>query len=210
MAITYPLSLPANGGIADISFSAIDAVAMSQSLFTFSQQVQKYPGQRWEATVTVAPTKRDTAEPWVAFLLSLKGRYGTFYLNDPNCLLPQGLASTYDDYSGNIDGAGQTGGTINVKNFTLSTTSFLKAGDYVQIGTGTSATLHKCLTDVNTDATGKASLELWPDVRTAYADNAAVNLLNAKGVFRLKNNVSTWQINNISTYGIMFDCVEAI
>jgi hypothetical protein len=85
MAISYPLSLPTVSGIRAVEFRAVNAVAYSASPFTFAGQAHAYPGQMWQADVTLAPMRdRADAEEWNAFLLSLRGQFGTFLLGDPN------------------------------------------------------------------------------------------------------------------------------
>jgi len=209
MAISYPLSLPTSIGIASITFSAENAVAVSQSPFTYSQQIVQHPGQRWKASVSLPPLLRDLMEPWVAFLLSLKGQYGTFLLNDPNCATPRGSAGVTPG-TPVVMGAGQTGDELDIDGLPTSATGYLLAGDYIQLGTGSSATLHKVLADVNSNGSGEATLDIWPSLRSSPADNATVTLSSAKGVFRLANNIQQWEINNMSNYGITFDCVEAV
>jgi len=389
MAIAYPLNTPTNIGIANIAFTAENAVAISQSPFTYAQQIVSHPGQRWGASVSLPPMKRQDAEYWVAFLLSLKGQVGTFLLGDPNCVAPQGTASprknllTYTEqfdnaiwvktrssvptantvlapngtmtadflvedttptnshlmsrnaafvagntytfsiyakaqstlrnlriqlpttqfgnvtslasfnlttgglitalggvttliettvngwyrisvtkectvsgtgstvfyllentnqaYTGNgvsgvylwgaqleisstptsyqaitvdygpfVNGANQTGDSLIIDGASPSEVGYFLPGDYIQLGAASSATLHKVLTTTNTNSAGGATLDIWPSIRTAPADNAAVVIQSAKGRFRLKENMTQWQINDISSYGITFDCVEAI
>ena len=384
MAISYPLNTPTNIGIANIAFTAENAVAISQSPFTYAQQVVSHPGQRWGASISLPPMKRQDAEYWVAFLLSLKGQAGTFLLGDPNCVAAQGSATArrnlltfsenfdnanwvkngletvspdteaapngsvtaekivpttafathtiiqnktvvsgetytgsiyvrsggydwlrlsigsgfatnyvfintltgaiglnngfaniqvvdagggwwrlsaeataittgtgtivlypnptngfgtfsgdgtsgiivwgaqlelgsltpyqpvYDTYGPFVNGASQIGDTLVIDGCSPSVTGFLMPGDYIQLGAASSATLHKVLTQVDTDSVGGATLDLWPSIRTAPANNAAVVVANTKGRFRLKENITQWQINDISSYGITFDCVEAI
>lgn len=194
MAITYPVNTPTNIGIANITLSAENAVAISQSPFTFQQQVVAHPGQRWAASISLPPMKRQDAEAWVAFLLSLYGQVGTFLLSDPNCPAPRGTAT-----SATLTGtAGSTSPTITM-------TGTLLAGDYISLGSGSSARLHK----VVQDRSGDGTIEIWPALRSAYTD-AAVDLTEAKGRFRLKDNITQWSINEISSYGITFDCVEAL
>ena len=84
-------------------------------------------------------------------------------------------------------------------------TGTLKAGDYIQLGAGSSARLHQVLLDQD----GSGSLEIWPALRADYS-SATVVFNNAKGVFRLSNNVTSWSINNASAYGISFEAVEAL
>jgi hypothetical protein len=379
MALSYPLNTPTNIGIANITLSAENAVAISQSPFTFQQQIVAHPGQRWAASVSLPPMKRQDAEYWVAFLLSLKGQVGTFLLGDPNCVDAQGSAtelrnlltfteqfdnaywskngvtitanattspnatvtadqaveglttthqvsfitgvtagSTYtvsvyikpngrprarivtsatslgtqvaifdvtagtfvsgsgsisnagngwyrcsqtftatatesvtyrfrpdngttDGYTGDgasgfflwgaqlevgptptayqgviasygpfVNGASQTGDTLVIDGCSPNVTGFLLPGDYIQIGSASATQFYKVLTQVDTDGSGGATLDIWPDLRSSPADNAVVVMANTKGRFRLRENIQQWQINEISSYGITFDCVEAI
>ena len=209
MAISFPISTPTNIGIANIIFSADNATAISQSPFTFAQQVVKHQGERWRASISLPPMKRVDAENWIAFLLSLRGQYGTFLLGDPNATAPRGSAATTAG-TPVVFGANQTGQDLIIDGLPTSVTGYLLAGDYIQLGSGITSNLYKVLTQVNTNGSGVATVTVWPSVTTAPADNATITLNSAKGVFRLANNTASWEINNISSYGITFDCVEAI
>ena len=389
MDLSSPLNTPTNIGIANITLSAENAVAISQSPFTYQQQVVAHPGQRWAASISLPPMKRPDAEYWVAFLLSLKGQIGTFLLGDPNCVNAQGsatarrnilayseqldnaywnvnagtvtanaetapnttatadnlientanaghylgrniawvsgttytlsvyvkrpagsvrnvrislpaaqfggvassaffdtstgavlsteggvstttealangwfrfsvskaaTASATDDfrfflvlgtsnsnylgdgtsglsfwgaqlevgsnpsayqgvvasYGPLVNGGSQVGDTLVIDGCSPNVTGFLLPGDYIQLGSSTTTQLYKVLTQVNTDASGGATLDLWPNLRSSPADNSTITVANTKGRFRLKDNVTQWGINEISSYGITFDCVEAI
>ena len=194
MAISYPLSLPTDIGIANIELRAQNAVAVSQSPFTFATQVQAYSGQMWGATVSIPPVRKDLAEPWVAFLTALRGQYGTFRLGDPNNTTPRGTAT-----SATITGA------VGSSSLTVTMLGTLLAGDYIQLGTGSDSTLHKVLVDQD----GNGTLEVWPALRKARTGVSA-KLTNPRGVFRLSSNTSSWNINESSVYGLSFDCMEVI
>jgi hypothetical protein len=206
MAISYPLSMPTNTRIRSIELRAVNAVAYSRSPFTFAGQAFAYAGQMWQADVTLPPMKRADAEQWLAWLVSLRGSLGTFLLGDPLGCVARGVATG----TPLIKGGSQTGGTINIDGATSGVTGWLKAGDYVQIGSGGTARLHKVLQDANSDGSGNVTLELWPHVRTAPADNAAVTVSSAKGLFRLASNEQAWSINEASIYGITFSAMEAV
>lgn len=194
MAISYPLSLPTNIGMASIELRAKNTVAVSSSPFTYKQTVYAYDGQMWEADVTLPPMNRDDAESWIAFLMSLKGRYGTFLLNDPSATSVRGTAT-----SATITGsAGDSSVTV-----TMSGT--LKAGDYIQLGTASDATLHKVLVDKS----GSGTLEIWPKLRKARSSVTA-DLTSASGVFRLASNETAWSVNDASFYGISFGATEVV
>ena len=208
MAISYPLSLPTSIGIAQIELRAINAVAVSRSPFTFSTQVHAYSGQSWQADVTLPNIRRDLAEDWVAWLISLKGQFGTFYLGDPNAVTPRGSARDTDTIL--VNGATSSGNTLAIDSAPASRTGYLKAGDYMQVGTGTSRQLFKVLADANTNGSGQATVDIWPDVRTSIANNAAVTVENTKGIFRLASNEQAFSINEASIYGITFGAMEAL
>jgi hypothetical protein len=194
MALTYPLSTPTTIGIANIEFTATNAVAVSRSPFTFSQQVHTYPGQMWSASVTIPPLRKEFVEPWVAMLLGLRGQTGTFLLGDPNNVAPRGTATS-----------ATVSGSSGDSSVTVTMTGTLLAGDYIQLGSGADATLHKVLLD----KTDSGTLEIWPALRKSRSSVSAT-LTNARGVFRLATNQQSWSINDSSAYGLQFDCMEAI
>lgn len=206
MAITYPINLPTHTGIAKIDLRAVQATSMTMSPFTYRQQVVVHPGQRWEAEISLPPMKRSDAEDWVGWLLSLRGRVGTFLLGDP-------LASTPIGEGGGtpiVRGADQTGDTLTIDGCTTSTSKWLARGDYIQLGSGSSSQLYKVTQDATTDSFGATTLEIWPELRSSPADNATVTVDAAKGLFRLSTNEINWSINEASVFGVTFPAVEVI
>ena len=388
MTISYPLAFPTHTRRRSVEMRATNAVAYASSPFTFAGQAFAYPGQMWQADVTLPPMKRTDAEQWVAWLMSLRGQLGTFLMGDMLGCTPRGTAlgskknlmfyteqfdnavwikarttitansgvapdgfttadamveatvtgshsvadtvncspsTTYvwsvyvkqvpggtqrirlraDDnltflndvvfnfntgqlvtpsagrgfedigngwyriwcsgttgatatslthgltmyqgdttvlsYTGDgvssvliwgaqveagsvmtayqpiaasygpfVNGAGQTGDTLVVDGCSPNETGFLLPGDYIQLGSGSTATLHKVLTQVDTDSSGNATLDIWPHIRTAPADNAAVTVSNTVGRWRLASNETSWSVNEAAIYGIRFSAMEAV
>lgn len=194
MAISYPLALPTNIGMASIELRAKNTVAVSMSPFTYKQQTQSYDGEMWEADISLPPMNRDDAETWISFLMSLKGMAGTFLLNDPSAKTVRGTAT-----SAVITGA------VGDSSVAVVMTGTLKAGDYIQLGTASDATLHKVLQDQSGDGT----LEIWPKLRKARSSVSA-DLTNSAGVFRLSANETSWSVNNASFFGISFGAMEVV
>lgn len=209
MAETYPLAFPTQTGIARVEITATDVVAITESPFTFSQQVVRHAGARWSATITIPPVKREDSEYWNSFLLRLRGKFGTFLLGDPNGATPRGSAASAAG-TPVVNGASQTGNELAIDGLPASATGYLKAGDYIQLGSGSTARLYKVLEDVNSNGSGEATLNLWPDLRSSPNDDATVVVSNAKGVFRLTSNEAVWTINNAGFYAINFAAVEAL
>lgn len=206
--MSYPLNLP-NTNITRIRMVARDLVGVATSPFTGAQQVYRHQGQYWEADITLPPMKREDADAWTSFLLRLRGQYGTFLMGDPNAEIPRGSASSTPG-TPVVNGGSQTGDELDIDGLPASVNGYLKAGDYIQLGSGSTATLHKVLEDVDTNGLGQATLNLWPKVRTAPTDNATVVVSSAKGQFRLNSNETTWDIDKASIYGITFGAVEAL
>ena len=208
MAISYPLSLPTSIGMAQIELRATNAVVRSTSPFTFSGQVHAYSGSSWYADVTLPSIRRDLAEDWIAFLLSLRGQLGTFYLGDPNAVTPRGSARNSDVIA--TSAAVSSGSSISLDGAPTSITDYLKAGDYLQVGTGSARQLFKVLADVDTNSSGEATVDVWPNVRTSIANNATLTVENTTGIFELASNEQSYSINEASQYGISFGAREAI
>lgn len=203
---TYPISFLSHTGVRSVELRAINAVIYEMSPFTFAGQAQASSGQMWQADVTLPPMKREDAEKWIAWLVSLRGQFGTFNMGDPSAATPRGVATG----TPRVNGASQTGEDLNIDGCTANVTGWLKAGDYIQLGSGATATLHKVLADVNTNASGETTLSLWPHIRSAPADNATVVVSDTVGRFRLASNESSWSVNEASIYGITFSAREAI
>lgn len=209
MAYSFPLTLPTVSGIRSINLRARNVVGISQSPFTLKQQVISHAGQQWEAEIALPPMTRDEGEEWVSFLVKLKGQQGTFLLGDPSGATPRGSAASALG-TPLVNGGSQTGGGLTIDGAPASVSGYLKAGDYIQLGTLSSATLHKVLNDVTTNGSGEAAIDIYPSIRTAPADNAAVTVSSAKGVFRLSSNETNWSINEVTHFGITFAAIEAI
>jgi hypothetical protein len=210
MSISYPLNMPTDViGISEIELRAENTVGLTQSPFTYRQQVFQYPGQRWTASISIAPVNRQFGEPWVAFLLALNGQAGTFLLGDPLGSAPRGTIGTGSTVR--INGNQAAGGTsINIKGLPTSRTGVFLPGDYIQLGSGATATLHKILLAANSNSSGQATLFIWPYARRALVDNEIVTYVNARGRFRLAGNQQAWSIANNLRYGVQFEAVEAV
>ena len=206
MAISYPLTLPSHTGMMNVTFRAVNQTAMTMSPFSFKQQIHNHLGERWEAEVQLPPMRRTDADQWIAFLLSLKGRSGTFLMGDPRGATARGTLGG----TPLIKGADQTGSTVTLDGCTASVAGWVKAGDYIQLGAASTATLHKVLQDANTNQSGEISIDIWPSIRSAPADNSTVVTANTVGNWRLNSGEQDWSVDGAAIYGITFACVESI
>jgi hypothetical protein len=206
MAITYPLDFPTVTGVASIGLREMETVALSRSPFTQSQQTFRHGSGWWEADIKVPPMLRAEAAEWIAFLTSLKGSTGTFLMGIPDATTPRGAIGGTPV----VSGAGQTGSSLDISGATGGVTDWLMANDLIQLGSGSSATLHKVLADVNTSSGGTATLDVWPDIRTAPSNGATVTVTSCKGLWRRASNVQPWSIDVNGHYHVSFTVIEAV
>ena len=209
MAITYPLTLPTVTGVQSVNFIARNSVGTTASPFTYEQQVFKNVGQRFEADITLPPMSRADAEVWNTFFIKLYGQYGTFLLGDPNSATPRGTASSSAG-TPIVNGASQTGDTLNIDGVPTSQTGYLKAGDYIQLGSGSGARIYKVLDDANSNGSGEVALTIYPDLRSSPSDGATVVVSSAVGLFRLTTPTHNWSISTDGIYSMTFGAAEAI
>lgn len=200
MSISYPLALPTVKTARRVTFRGRSAVAMSASPFTFTQQVYAHQGEMLAADVAMPPMSRADAEQMVAFLLALNGHEGTLTMGPPGYTTPRG---TWSSGTPLVNGGSQTGRTLVIDGISGLTA---KAGDWFQLGSGSSTHLHKVVQDLS----GNGSLEIWPRLRASPADNDALTVTSPKGLWRLASNDRSWDIELAMIYGISFSCIEAL
>jgi hypothetical protein len=206
MAITYPLAFPTSFGFSTFSIGIDHAVGVTESPFTFEAQVQEHQGEAWEISGTLDLLDRAQAEEYNAFIASLRGRFGTFTVSPAGSETARGIATG----TPLVNGAAQTGQELITDGWTPSQTGILLAGDFIQLGTGSTATLHRVLADVNSDGSGNATFDIAPKITTAPADNEAIVVSNPVGVFRMKTNMQTVNIKPPNIHSIRFSARQAI
>lgn len=205
MTISYPLSLPSTR-LARVTLRARSSAAVSESPFTGEQQVYVHQAETWSAEIELPGMTRADAEEWVAFFLSLNGREGTFLLGDPRNVAPQG---TWAGASPLVNGTGQTGKTLAIDGLAAGAT--VKGGDWFQLGSGSSARLHKVTQNGTANGSGQLTLDHWPRLRSSPADNAPLTIASPQGVFRLASNEVGWGLEPGQLYsGFSFTAVEAL
>lgn len=196
MAINYPESHPSSPGFRKLEFIFDTTVGITESTFTKQRQVNEWQGARWIVRGSLPPMARASADPWIAFKGKLYGPRGTFLLGPfGERKTPRGTATGVT-----VNGGGQTGKTL-----ALAGSGTLKAGDFFQVGTGSSARLYMNLND----GTLPFTADIFPPLRESPAHGAAVNLSSPKGQFRLAQS-SGFDLDVAQHSGIEFEAVEAI
>lgn len=207
MPHSYPLSLPAGQHFQDLVLRAHSAVGQSVSPFTFERQTYVHQGQCWRAEVALKPllVPADSAA-WRAFFLALNLREGTFLMGHPVETSPLGTWAGAPKVLG-AHAAGVT--TVAMDGFTPGAT--VKGGDRFQSGSGAAAHLHEVTLDGTADGGGLLTLEIWPRLRAALADDATFTTSSPKGLWRLDMDEAEFRYVIGKFYsGVRFACVEAL
>lgn len=205
--MTFPLNLPSSYKSSMVVSRLVFVNSETTSPFTLESQLYKWAGERWEFDVTIPPTNdRDVAEDFIAFAMQLQGKYGTFLLGDPANPNPRG------SWGGTpvVNGASQTGNTLEIDGATPLTVNYGRTGDWVQVGTGLSARLYKLTANCNSDSAGRVTLPVSPAVRSGTADGAAITVVNARGLFRMQEDTVSWSFDTDKMFRYSFKAVEAI
>lgn len=200
MAISFPVSMPASPGFTSASFRLVGNSAVYTSTFDRTEQVLERPGVRWTAEFALPPMEKAEARAWIAFLVSLRGRVGTFLAYDPEHRTPLGVATG----TPLVDGAGQTGRSLATRGWTNSVTGIMKAGDYLAFANR----LHMVVEDASSDGTGDATLSIEPPLRESPSDGASITVSNPTAIMRLAGDSAEWSENTARHYGISFAGVE--
>lgn len=206
MTISYPLTPPTTPGFGGVKVKPRSVVGIARSPFTLESQAQVQQGQIWQMELQLPRMERAAAEAWIAFLLSLNGMEGTFLLGIAGCGTARGALGG----TPLVNGASQTGRTLAIDGCTAGVTNWMRAGDLFQLGTGLNTHLHKNLVDANTNGSGQVTLDIWPRLRASPADNDAVVVASAKGLWRLATNEMPYDLAPPLQYTMSFPIIEAI
>lgn len=207
MTITYPLSFPTIG-IVQSAFRFHPIIGESTSIFTGASQVYRHQGEWWEGEVKFRAMNHVQVGQVKAFLTSLRGKYGTFLYGDPDYLArgPNGALGGTPLVNGSV---GQGVNILPTKGWTPFTT-VLKKGDYIQLGSGSTARLHMITQDADTDSIGDVDLDIEPRTRTTYIDNAVITTSAPKCIMRLSENPVEWSANQSSIYEVSIAFKESL
>ena len=161
------------------------------------------PGGRWVATYTFSKRAGSAARILRAFLMQLGGPAGRFYLSPPDYEGPEGSALG----SGVVNGADQTGLTLVTDGWTANQSGLVLAGDYIQVGNE----LKMITADIDSDASGNATLQFSPALRVSPADGAAIITANPTCIMKLEDEDQiTWSVQSPVIYGLSLSMEEAL
>jgi len=190
MSLTFPLDFPAVG-IQSIDMRFRQSAAVSESPFSFDQQVHTFTGARWECEIVFPPLSYAEARSVEAFIVGLQGRTGTFKFGHP---LHTSTASVNTLNATPVRSDTLTGKTSSSA---VSAGTYFQLGDYLYMATADKAA-------------GQNTLHFQPPLRAEVADNTALDFTLPKSLWRLATNDTGWSTSLASIYGFSIACTEAL
>lgn len=167
------IAMPTGLRIAEVSIgqARYDMVEMSDASGHAAARLFGPP--RWRVSMRSAPALLlAQAAQWEAMLLQLRGGVNHLSVYDPVRQVPQGTMRGTLTVSG-AHSAGAVAVTVTGGAGQASTT--LKAGDWLQIGTGLGTSqLVKVMADATANGSGVISLTVEPPLRTGFSGGTAV------------------------------------
>jgi hypothetical protein len=140
-------------------------------------------GERWVLDLVYRNLTDAETATMSAFLAKLNGQQHRFTLHNH-------AENNQGAFGGTplVDGADQTGVTLDIDGCSISITDWMKEGDWF----GVNSELKIATADANSDGAGDATLTFAPRLRSAPADDAAITTASATGVFMLADNGVSW------------------
>lgn len=187
------------------TFELVQNTRVFRSSLTNAVQTQGRKGAFWKTTATFSNLQDADKGKVQGFLAKLNGQEHRFefgdYGYDKQGVAPVGgSADTLV-----VNGASQTGSTLNADGATASQTGYLKAGDYIEVNN----CLHIVTLDCNSNGSGQVAIPIAPPLRSSPGDGTAIEYQAPKSVMMLISEPKwTTQPGLIASFTI--DAVEDV
>jgi len=176
-----------------VTIRSQDNTAVFNSPLIASAQTLDRGGQKWSMQLSFTNLQTDDRAELLGIILALRGRANRLRINvhdNPK----RGL------YGGTplVDGASQTGSTLNVKGCSNNITGWIKRGDYFSVIVNAEHELKMCTEDANSNGSGLITgLKFEPRLRAAPADSAVITVDDGvigfpRGIYVLATSGQGW------------------
>jgi hypothetical protein len=195
--------------MAEITIPAIKASSVTFGLERADNVLQLLNGREvitafakasWAARVSLTILTEQQGRDWAGALAALSSMENYFRMTPPGY-----TGTIYTGSTPQVNGAGQLGTTLSIKNCTPSAVVF-RPGEYFEVN----GELKIVTATATANGSGVASVSFQPALRAAPTDSATVTISSPKTKFRLANPSASWQIQPGKFYIINIDAVELV
>lgn len=177
-------------------------VSVSHSL---RRQVRSGNAQQWSFKLNWESLDRGEAGILAAFVNAQRGQYGAFEIGLPGAFKNSAANPTGTPRLVGVAAAGVQ--TLNTDGWAASKT-VLKAGDFLRLSSGTK--LYQVTSDVVSNASGVATVLIFPQLYAVAADNTALVVNNITMLAQLKDDRTAYQLSRPLFVSASFEFVEVL
>jgi len=198
--------------MATYNFPSITPTSQTFELITNSRQFQSpvsgavqtlsRKGSFWKTRMTFSNLRGNDRAEMQAFIAKMDGQTHRMRLEDYG-RVRYGAATSPQSVL--VNGAGQTGSSINLDGATNSVTNFFKAGDYMSFNNE----LHMVTADASSNASGQIAVSIAPPIRKATTNDDAVQIFASLGVFMM-TNTPRWSTESTYISSITIEAIEDV
>lgn len=169
------------------TWGLVSNTATFESPLTGAIQSIDRGGERWRVTLAYENLSPDDKATMKAFLSRVNGQQHRVVMGDQS-LVQRGEFTSYFDIL-LVNGAGQTGNTVNLSGATPAVTDYFRAGDMFSID----GQLKMIVDAVTSGPSGELAVNFVPRLRQEAANGFSVTTNNPRGIFILATDTVSWQ-----------------
>jgi len=195
-------TFPSAPGFSAMKFTSVQPTFVSVAHSLKRQARSRGGAQRWAIEASYPPSlRREELAPVLAFALKQRGQYEVF------TLIPPALWSTARGVATGtpkVDGADQTGRTVNTKGWTPGITGILLAGDFLKFNGQDK--IYMVTEDANSDESGEAAITIEPALMESPEDEEVIVVTDVPFTVSLASDAQEFALNppNLHEYKISF------
>lgn len=164
-------------------------------------QTAELPGARWSVQMTFSNRQGISARALQGFLASLRGRSGRFYVT------PADWEQLGNPAGSGVVATATTGSSIDTSGWDPNITGLFYIGDYFEVN----GELKKMDADINSDASGLATLTFSPPLRKQVTAGMVIRVTRPRAVMMLaSDDQARWSTSAPVIYSLTINGQEAL
>lgn len=199
-------TFPQSPGFSNMKFRSLQPTLVSVSHSLKRQARSRGGAQRWAIEADYPPDLgREELAPVFAFALKQRGQYEVFILIPPPLWsTARGIATGTPQ----VDGASQTGRTVNTKGWTVDVTGILLAGDFLKFDGHDK--VYMVTEDADSDSSGNAAIVIEPALMESPANEEGIIVTSVPFTVSFASDIQEFTLTPPKSHGYKVSFVEIV